>query len=137
MSNYMEEAMRPATERYRQQVLQRTWGHLAPKRGVLYRGRIVYVCGVFNSGYLNPTIIFCDLRSRKYGELSSSPWFYEAVHDFVAGISWKPEREHPPRKGHGEEGCVYEWTGYFKNYEFVGTVRMVFDANKPHANQLN
>lgn len=100
-----------------------TWGHLAPKKNKTYRGCVVYAMGCYDSGELNPTVIFCD-----FGDLEDSPWFYEAVSDFLDELSWKPGQKYPPQEGHGEVGSVYEWAGTFRNYEFHGSVRKVFTS---------
>lgn len=113
MSNYMEEAFAPAEAEYRRAVMADTWGHLAPVKNRAYPGRLVFSFGVYDSGELNPVILVCD-----FGELDGGPWFYDAVHDFL-------QRFTP-----GEPGCVYEWTGTFKNYRFAGRKpRFVLDAN--------
>lgn len=119
------DAFAPAEAIYREFVMQDTWGHLAPKKNKTYKGRFVYAIGCFGNDSLNPQVIVSD-----FGDLQSSPWFYEALGDFVDSISWKPEEEFPKRKGHGEEGCVYEWVGTFRNYKFSGNVRLILDANK-------
>lgn len=107
------------------EVLKETWGHLAPKKHHTYRGRFVYAVGCFGSDSLNPQVIVCDFKPLK-----SSPWFYENLHKFIDSISWEPTKEYPPRKGHGKEGCVYEWVGTFRNYSWCGTVRELFDFNQ-------
>lgn len=101
-------------------------GHLAPEKNKTYKGRVVYAVGCFGSDRLNPQVIVSE-----FGGLDSSPWFYSALHDFVDELSWKPGKRYPKEKGHGEEGCVYEWKGTFRNYVFKGEVRLVLDANKP------
>lgn len=111
----------PAEASYREDVRRATWGHLTPKKNKTYRGRVVYALGCFGSGELNPTVLHCD-----FGDLESSPWFYDALHEFLDSISWEPGQEFRPRKGHGDVGCVYEWTGTFRNYKFRGAVKEVF-----------
>ncbi len=98
----------------RQKVCQDTWGHLAPIKDKTYKGRIVYAIGCFNSGRLNPTPLISELES-----LSSSPWYYSALHDMLGDL---PEKFR-------KDGCVYEWTGTFKNYEFDGKIRLLVDPN--------
>lgn len=121
----LADAFAPAEAHYKAQVMQETWGHLAPKKGKTYTGRIVYTMGVYDGGDINPTIIVCDFPG-----LPDSPWFYEHLGDFIDSISWEPARDYPKRQGHGEVGCVYEWRDTLKNYDFKGSVRLVFDANK-------
>lgn len=89
-----------------------TWGHLAPKKNKTYRGRVVYAIGCFGSDRLNPTTLVSE-----WNGLDSSPWFYEALHD------WLGEQENA-------EGCVYELIGSFRNYVFAGTRRLLIDGNK-------
>lgn len=118
------EAFAPAEARYREVVMQATWGHLAPKKNKTYKGRVVYAMGCFDHGHCNPTVLVSD-----FGDLADSPWFYNALGDFLDEISWKPEDRFPPQKGHGQVGCVYEWVGTFRNYKFTGTVRLLIDTN--------
>lgn len=108
----MADAWAPVEEEQFRQVQRETWGHLAPKKNKKYAGRIVYAIGCFGSDNLNPTPLFCDLKG-----LDSSPWFYDAL------LEWLQEEK-------TEEGCVYEFVGYFLNYEFVGSHRLIFSAAK-------
>lgn len=99
----------------RERVMQETWGHLAPKKNKTYKGRIVWACGVFDSGDLNPTAIYFNLK-----ELNSSPWSYLAINEFM---------QNQPKQFR-KEGCIYEWTGTFRNYVFEGKVKQIFNANR-------
>lgn len=121
----MADAFAPIEAQYREDVARDTWGHLAPEKNKTYRGRVVYAIGCFGSDELNPTVIASD-----FDDLPSSPWFYEALHEYVDSISWEPGRAYPKRKGHGEQGCVYEWTGTLRNYKFRGSARLLLDANE-------
>lgn len=113
MTAWVEEAFGPVEARYRQEVLANTWGHLAPKRGLTYPGRVVFTFGVFDSGELNPTVIACDFEG-----LDDSPWFYEHLNDWLDQFA------------PGEAGRIYEWTGTFKNYRFRGRKpRQLLDVN--------
>jgi hypothetical protein len=94
----------PVDARYRAQVQYETWGHLAPRKNKKYKGYIIFAVGCFGTGHLNPTALECEL------ELDSSPWFFNVMMDFLRSMD-------------GETGCVYRWDGYFRNYEFVGSVR--------------
>lgn len=100
----MYEAFAPVEAAYRARVYEATWGHLAPKKHKAYRGHIIFALGCFGNDPLNPTVLTCEIG------LDSSPWFFEAVTDFVASTG-------------GEEGGVYRWDGTFRNYEFKGSVR--------------
>jgi len=108
LPNYMEAAFAPAEARYRQAVLADTWGHLAPKKNKKYKGYVIFALGCFDSGYINPTPLSFELD-----DLNSSPWFYSAIHE------WLQDMVEPMGL---EEGNIYRFDGYFKNYEFVGTV---------------
>lgn len=103
------EAFAPAEARYRAEVMKDTWGHLAPKLNAVYRGHITFAFGCFGSDYLNATVLDCQLESKTAGELTSSPWFYDTMIDFLDTFN-------------GEEGAIFRFEGYFKNYEFVGSV---------------
>jgi len=70
------EAFAPAEAVYKAQVMENTWGHLAPKKDVTYRGRIVYAVGCFGNDPLNPTPLVCEFKN-----LDSSPWFFNAMND--------------------------------------------------------
>jgi hypothetical protein len=100
-------------EMYREAVMQDTWGHLAPKKNKIYKGRVVFAIGCYDSGDLNPTPLTSDFE-----DLSSSPWFYDALHDFLRNL---PEK-------YRETGCVYEWVGTFKNYQLEGKINTIFSS---------
>lgn len=108
----------------REIVLKQTFGHLAPKKNTTYRGHVVWSLGVFGSEYLNPTVLECEL-----GELQSSPWFFDALMDFLGKIhDNKPNGEfwsvHERRDA--TEGRIFRWDGTFRNYTFCGKVRELF-----------
>jgi hypothetical protein len=108
------DALAACEEIYRQVVLEETWGHLAPKKNKTYKGRVVYATGCYDNGDLNPTPLSCNLKG-----LDSSPWFYSAIHEWLQDL---PEE-------YRKEGCVYEWRGTFRNYEFNGKVTLILDGN--------
>lgn len=110
----MAEAWAPMEARNREIVMGNTWGHLAPKKNKTYRGRVVYAVGCFGSDDLNPTAIVSE-----WGRLDSSPWFYDALAEFLSDA--------PPELR--KAGCVYEWTGTFRNYAFDGQCRELLNAN--------
>lgn len=110
----------------RNMVLRETWGHLAPKKNKTYKGRIVYAIGCYDSGNLNPTALVADFE-----DLSDSPWFYDALQEFMRDIAWRIAEKNAGTPTYNEPGEVYEWVGTFRNYEFKGRIRKVFDANKP------
>ena len=108
----MPDVFAPAESRYRSELLADTWGHLAPRRNAKYKGHIRWALGLFGSERLNPTVLSYRLESKTAGELDASPWFYEAVIDFLQQQS-------------EEAGTIWVFTGYFKNYEFVGDIRQI------------
>lgn len=116
--NYMEAVFAPAEARYRAAVLADTWGHLAPKRNVIYRGHITFALGCFDSGDLNPTVLGFELNDRHGNGLDSSPWFYDTLGDFLQ--SFCRDGSTP---GQCEEGGVYRWSGSFRNYKFSGELK--------------
>lgn len=95
---------------HREQIKE-TWGHLAPVKNRTYNGRVVYAVGCFGDDELNPTPIFAEFRG-----LDSSPWFYEALCEFIGDLDGN------------EVGYVYEWTGTLRNYEFDGVRRTLLNS---------
>jgi hypothetical protein len=106
----MADVFAPAEARYRQVVLANTWGHLAPRRNETYRGHIIFAVGCFGDDRLNPTALACE-----FGELDSSPWFYDALQGFL-------------QDQQTEEGHVYRFDGTFRNYKFTGKIRRLVVA---------
>lgn len=103
------DAMAPAIAAHKERVMQATWGHLAPKRNKTYQGRIVWAVGCYGKDH---TPLVCE-----FDDLDDSPWFYDAMTEFL----WAQECE---------SGCVYEFIGTFRNFNFKGKVRTIFNANK-------
>lgn len=101
-SQTMSEALAPAIAYQKEQVMQETWGHLAPKKNKTYRGTILVAVGCYDP--LNPTILDCQFK-----ELNDSPWFYEAMQEYLWKQTFEPG--------------VYRFTGKFKNYIFEGSIR--------------
>lgn len=99
---------------YIRAVFNSTWWHLAPRRNKTYNGRIVYAIGCYESGELNPTPITVELPG-----LDDSPYFYSAINE------WLQDLEDEFRK----PGCVYEFIGHFKNYQFVGQIRLILNTD--------
>jgi len=97
-------------------VAEETWGHLAPRKNKKYRGRIVYALEAYHSRTLR--ILISDFE-----ELGCSPWFYNAIHSFIAKLD---------EDKYQQEGCVYEWKGTFRNYVMEGETRLLLDANDPN-----
>lgn len=106
----MADAFAPAEARYKAEIMADTWGHLAPKKNKAYHGHIVFAIGCFGSDHLNPTPLACE-----FDDLDSSPWFFDAMMDFLRDIETK-------------EGCVYRFDGTFRNYEFKGQISLQWSA---------
>lgn len=83
-------------------ILRETWGHLAPAKNTSYRGRIVFAADAYDGSI---AVISAELSG-----LDDSPWFYDAMMDFL--------REFDP-----PHGRVFEWRGTFRNYHFHGRPR--------------
>jgi hypothetical protein len=111
----MADVWAPVDAHYRQQVLKETWGHLAPKKNRKYKGFIVFAIGCFGSDHLNPTVLSCELK-----DLESSPWFYEALCEWLSD-----QQECDDEKSAFKIGNVYRFDGFFRNYEFVGEFRQL------------
>jgi|CXWL01.1.fsa_nt_gi hypothetical protein len=107
-------AMLEAENPYKNQVIQATWGHLAPTKHVTYRGFFTFGVGCFESGSVR-------VLAFEFGDLDSSPWMYQKLHDFIF--------RH--KESFGERGCVYQFVGTIRNYSFCGKITKVFDANVP------
>lgn len=100
----LADAFAPADAHYREQVMQATWGHLAPQRNIAYPGSIVFAVGCYGSDPLNPTVLSCGFK-----DLDDSPWFFDAMSEFLSSRTFKP-------------GAVYRFDGSFKNYRFRGKI---------------
>ncbi len=85
---------------YKARVMGMTWGHLAPKKNKKYPGYILFTISAYGD--------IVPIRAEFKG-LDDSPWFYEALQDFVY-------------ENAKEDGKVYRFDGTFRNYEFKGTV---------------
>jgi hypothetical protein len=103
------DAFAPAEALYRAAVMADTWGHLAPMKNRTYRGHIVFAVGCLGSDDLNPTCLEFELKTRGGDDLDSSPWFFDALEDFMQSFET-------------EAGGVYRWDGTFRNYTFAGTL---------------
>lgn len=102
----------PAIEQSNRNIaLQNTFGHLAPKKSKIYKGRLVFAVGCFGNDNLNPTALFCE-----FDGLDSSPWFFDAMTEFMEAQKV-------------DEGCVYEFRGTFTNYEFKGHIKLLLNTN--------
>jgi hypothetical protein len=103
-------------------VMAATWGHLAPERNKTYRGHIVWALGIHGSDYLNPMVLELEM-----GELPSSPWFYEAMQDFLSEVHREKNGKYWSCSEREAEtsGRIYRWDGSFRNYSWCGKVRQL------------
>jgi hypothetical protein len=103
-------------------VMAATWGHLAPERNKTYRGHIVWALGIHGSDYLNPMVLECEM-----GDLPSSPWFYEAMNDFLGEVHKEKNGKYWSCSEREAEtsGRIYRWDGSFRNYSWCGKVRQL------------
>jgi hypothetical protein len=104
------EAFAPAMAEYHATVMTATWGHLAPSKNKTYSGHLTFAVGIFGSDNLNPIVLECEFKNRSGEELDSSPWFYDAMMDFMQSLET-------------EAGAVYRFVGTFRNYKFKGTIQ--------------
>ena len=88
--------------KYRADILEATWGHLAVTKNKTYRGTLIVAWGTYNSGHLNPTIVQDNMG------IESSPWWYDAVHSFVGEL----------KGDYCDTGFVVELRVTFRNYRF-------------------
>lgn len=106
-----EQAIAPWLAKQKEEAMQATWGHLAPRKNKKYQGQIVFAVGCFGDDENNPTPIFCEFE-----DLESSPWFFESLQDFLQELDVKA-------------GCVYRFSGVFRNYGFKGEISLLLDSN--------
>jgi hypothetical protein len=85
-------------------VLRETWGHLAPEPGRSYRGSILFAASEYGDYPVMP------IRAEFDG-LPDSPWFYEALCEFVAAQDVEPG--------------VHLFVGTLRDERFSGQVRSV------------
>lgn len=97
-------------ERKQKEVMQDTWGHLAPKPQRKYIGFFSFAVGCF--GGLSPVITSCLFKN-----LDDSPWFFSALQEFVSTLDM-------------EAGLVYRFDGSFVDGVFDGVVSSILDTNK-------
>jgi len=122
-------AFEPAENWYKQQVQYATWGHLAPKKNHTYRGHIVWALDLYDSGYLNPKVLEIQLDG-----LPDSPWFYDAMIDFLQNIHkemFSSNRKTfwgPSERCEATAGTIWRWDGSFRNYKWHGHVRRLHCA---------
>jgi hypothetical protein len=95
------DAFRPAEEKYKNEVMGATWGHLAPESQKVYHGYIIFTFG----DYGDITPIKCEFK-----DLDDSPWFFQDMADFIY------------RKSKNRQGEVLKFIGtYWKSKTGKGT----------------
>lgn len=77
----MGDALQSWEDASRKVVMQDTWGHLAPEKGVTYRGVIT-----FGPGYGDSAAIL----HMEFAGLPDSPWLLDAATDFVGRYKTVP-----------------------------------------------
>jgi hypothetical protein len=111
----------------KKEMMEATWGHLAPAKNKAYVGHIVWALDLYDSGYLNPKVLECDLKG-----LHDSPWFYDAMIEFLQAIHEQMFSSHRDSfwgasdREKATAGTLWRWDGTFHNYKFKGTVRQLF-----------
>ena len=110
------EAFAPIEAVYKERVMRETWGHLAPKRGTIYKGWILFGTNAFGS--MNPQLLDAEFKAGK-NVLDSSPWSYEDIENYL----YKRDNKFKP-------GCVYKFEGTYRIYKngthsFIGKFRKI------------
>jgi len=102
------EAFELAENDARNRVLSETWGHLAPEEQKVYKGHILFV----HAGYGGDIVIL----ESKFKNLEDSPWFFNAMLDYVSNYIMKHKRT---------EGKIFRFDGTIQNYKFKGKIKKV------------
>lgn len=100
------ETMAPINSAYREQVLQHTWGHLAPVKNTSYKGKILFTI----SGYTDANKVIVDSNFEGLGD---SPWLYDAMIEEI-------------HKWDIEDAGIYLLETTFRNFRFYGKPRKVY-----------
>jgi hypothetical protein len=98
---------------YVQGVMYNTWGHLAPKIGVTYKGWILFGTNAF--GTMNPQLLDAEFEEPNNDLMPSSPWSHEHIEDYL----FKRFDLHYRNKKtkHFKPGCVYKFHGTYTIYK--------------------
>lgn len=99
-------------------VLQNTWGHLAPKKNVKYKARIVIACDAWEE----TTIFLAEFKDKNGEELDESPWLRDIIGLFLNKFGTEVEVKW---------GCIYEWNGFLRNNKLNGSIKMILDTTIP------
>lgn len=100
--------------RWEADVMQDTWGHLAPEPGRVYAGTFVVAHGCYDD---------LAVISAEFADLPDSPWFHEHLHDWISDQATEP-------------GKVYRFTGTYsrdRGDRFIGKLTAVAVAELPTA----
>ena len=107
MSNWAEETIGPLYApggAYKEAVMQDTWGHLAPKKNITYRGTIL----ITKSGYGGSDGKLIDMC---WDNLGDSPWLFAFVNTWI-----RDNREQLKIDG------TYKLKTTFRNYRMWGKI---------------
>lgn len=88
------------------EVMNETWGHLAPEAGQVYTGSVEFTLGCFRD---------LAVITAEFAGLPDSPWFYDGLHDWLLDQQL-------------DEGKVYRFTGTYspdRTEPFVGELRIL------------
>ena len=111
------EVMAPVMAHRRNIVLRETWGHLAPKKNISYKCKILFSVSGYDSG--TRTIIDTELAAG----LEDSPWLYESIDMEVN--KWKIDSSKVPG--------VYLIVGTFRNFRWYGKPKLVYSLSNPQS----
>lgn len=88
-------------ERKKREIMQDTWGHLAPQTGQSYKGYMIWAYGGWGD------IVLLDAA---FENLNNSPWLFEAMQEYIGEFL-------------DSEG-VYRWEGQYEDCNcFNGEVK--------------
>ncbi len=96
-------------ERKKKEIMQETWGHLAPQHGRKYTGFFTYAVGCYGG-------LGAEITSCKFKGLDDSPWFYDTLQEFASTLDM-------------ETGYVYRFDGNFVDGIFNGRVIILLNTN--------
>lgn len=83
------------------QVFNETWGHLRPEKSTDHPGTMVIAL----SSYNDQGVVVVE---EKFPTLANSPWFYEAMNDYVLKIMYERKKRSPG---------IYTFTGCVRSYK--------------------
>lgn len=115
MPNYMAEAMAPAYQRYHDEMLSATWGHLHPERDRYYEGYMVFAYGTYGD---------LVILQAEWQDLEDSPWLFDDMTEYWGQLVDDKSLE---------QGHVYRFDGTYCRHlmydpERVAEIRANFDA---------